>query len=213
MFRRALRFLLWPVARLLLRNLTVDNPWERFEYQAPLHVFGGGSRRDFSWYFEGESTVTIRSLEEVQEWLAGCDYAHDPHLFQEDDFWQHPRTFEHLKKGDCEDFALWAWRKLVELGYDADLVVGRCVPPESPGSRHAWIVFRRDGETFVFEPGWRDQERRIRVLADVRDQYIPEFGVGPDRKRFAFAGYLFYVRDMVSRTKRRPVEVPTAPQN
>lgn len=191
----------------------MEDPWERVEFQAPVHLFGPGSRRDFGWYLEGESAVPVRALEEVKEWHAGCEYAHDPHLFQEPDFWQHPRTLEHLRKGDCEDFALWVWRKLVELGHDADLVVGRRVPPASPETRHAWIVYRLDGQAFVFEPGWREVERSIRPLADVRNEYVPEFGVGPDRKRFAFAGYLFYIRETLNRARSRPVAISTAPQN
>src|SRR5205085_1473130 len=68
----------------------------------------------FAWYFEGQSAVTVGSVDDVCEWLLECEYVHDPELFHEPDFWQHPRTFERLRKGDCEDHALWAWRKLVE---------------------------------------------------------------------------------------------------
>src|SRR5690348_3236184 len=48
---------------------------------------------------------------------ADCEYVRDP--VHERDFWQHPKTFEQLRKGDCEDHALWAWRKLTELGISA----------------------------------------------------------------------------------------------
>ena len=42
-------------------------------------------------------------------WLLGCVYARDRDLFRNPDYWQHPCNFEGLRKGDCEDFALWAW--------------------------------------------------------------------------------------------------------
>jgi hypothetical protein len=113
--RRVLKFLLEPVLWLILRKLRVDDPWERFSHRVPLHIYGGGSRRDFSWYFEGDSAVSVQSLEEIQEWLLGCEYAHDMHLFQESDFWQHPRTFEQLRKGDCEERAEYR----SEVGVDA----------------------------------------------------------------------------------------------
>jgi hypothetical protein len=29
----------------------------------------------------------------------------------------------------------------------------------------------------------------------VKAEYIPEFGVGPDRRRFAFAGYLYFLKN------------------
>ena len=83
-----------PLSRLLMRLLPLDNPWERFASSVPLRVYGMGSRREFRWYFEGRSSVEIQSIEEVQEWLLGCEYVSDPDLFQEADFWQHPCTFE-----------------------------------------------------------------------------------------------------------------------
>jgi hypothetical protein len=100
-----------------------------------------------------------------------------------------------LRRGDCEDFALWTWRKLVELGVDADLVIGRRVPPGSENSRHAWILFRDAEDEFLFEPIVRDRPEAIRRLATVRSEYIPEFGVARDRSRFLFAGYAYFLQN------------------
>ena len=201
----------------LLRRIPVGDPWERLDTRVALAAFGSGARRDFSWYFEGESAVGVGSLEEVQGWLGGCEYASDPHLFQEPDFWQHPRTFEHLRKGDCEDFALWAWRKLVELGYDADFVVGRRAPAGGWGeesradrSRHAWVVFRREGAAYVYEPTWQAREDAVQPLAAVRERYIPEIGVGPDRRIFAFSGYLLSLRERPRRAAGASLTSPAA---
>ncbi|HEX8718203.1 MAG TPA: transglutaminase domain-containing protein [Gemmatimonadaceae bacterium] len=188
-----LRWALSPVLRLAIRLSPESDPWGHLGYVAPLKAFGSGSRKDFSWYFEGESTVEARSIAEIRAWLAGCEYESDANLFQEPDFWQHPRTFEQLRKGDCEDFALWAWRKLVEMGIDADLVVGRTMPLLEGDSRHAWIVFRKDGKEYLFEPAWRG-DTAIRPLAEVRKDYNPEFGVGANRKRFSYAGYVRYLQ-------------------
>lgn len=179
-----------PVNRLLLRLGRVPDPWERIDVVPRLALFGAGARHDFGWYFEGESAVSVRELEELQRWLGECAYDTDPTLFQEPDFWQHPRTFEQLRRGDCEDFALWAWRKLVELGYDADLVVGRCVQPPAQDSRHAWVVFRREGTEYLYEPVQGAHPGAVQPLASVRARYVPEFGVGPDRRPFTFAGWL-----------------------
>jgi hypothetical protein len=182
-----------PVNRLLLRAVKVPDPWERFDVVPRLALVGAGARHDFAWYFEGESAVAVADLAELQRWLGECAYDTDPTLFQEADFWQHPRTFEQLRRGDCEDFALWAWRKLVELGYDADLVVGRCDPAVSEhGSRHAWVLFRRDGAEYLYEPVLGERPGAVQPLADVRARYVPEFGVGPDRKSFTFAGWLHF---------------------
>jgi hypothetical protein len=196
---RAGAALLLPVRRALhhlrLRLFPVRDPWARLPYEAPLAAFGSAARRDFDWVFEGESSIAVAAFDDVIEWLAGCTYATDPHLFQEPDFWQHPRTFEHLRRGDCEDFALWAWRKMVELGMDADLVIGRRVPPTTANSRHAWILFRQEGNELLFEPARAPHADAVRPLADVRAAYIPEFGVTPARRRFLFAGYAYFLQN------------------
>jgi hypothetical protein len=178
-----------------LRLLPVRDPWTRLPLEAPLALYGDGARRGFDWYFEGESAATVTSFDELVHWLAECTYDTDRRLFHEDDFWQHPRTFEHLRRGDCEDFALWAWRKMVELGIDAELVIGRRVPPGSANSRHAWIVFREDAGEFLFEPVCRERERAVRPVSTARHEYIPEFGVASDRRRFFFAGYAYFLQN------------------
>jgi hypothetical protein len=195
MLRRVLAIVIHPFGRLALRLFPVRDPWERLPFDAPLAAYGDGARRDFSWVFEGESAVEVASLADILEWLEGCEYISDPHLFQEADFWQHPRTFEHIRRGDCEDYALWAWRKMVELEMDAELVIGRRVPPASENSRHAWIVFRQHGVEFLFEPVTRDRAAAIRPLEEVRDDYIPEFGVTATRRRFSFAGHAYFLQN------------------
>jgi len=158
-------------------------------------LFGDGARHGFDWVFEGESAVTVPDIDSLLDWLAECHYEADASLFRESDYWQHPHTFEELRRGDCEDFALWAWRKLVELGVDADLVIGRRVPPGSENSRHAWIVFRDGDDEFVLEPIVRERSTAVRAVSSVRGEYIPEFGVGRDRRRFFFAGYAYFLQN------------------
>jgi len=185
--------LLAPFANLLTRRAPIQDAWERCDYQVPPSAFGAGNLHDFGWYFEGASTVHVTSLEEVQRWLLGCEFVEDEELFNETDFWQHPHTFEQLRRGDCEDHALWAWRKLVELGLDADLVSGTVLRGSGDDVRrtgHVWVLLRNQGETLVFEAAAKAQERMLRALAEVRDHYRPEFGVDRERQRYAFNGAL-----------------------
>jgi len=203
MFRRTVALIVVPIVRLVVRLVGVSNPWERMTVQPPLRYFGWGARNDFSWYFEGSSAVAVASFEEIHAWLRGCQYTSDFELFHERDFWQHPTTFERLRAGDCEDYALWAWRKLVELGYDADLVAGRVPTPDDRVTRHAWIVFRRDGREYVYEPMRADLAAAVCPLADVREQYIPEVGVGRDRIRFTYEGFLLAYIEKAPKSSRQ----------
>lgn len=190
MIRRAFARLLRPLWELAVRHLPIDDPWERLATRPKLHMYGSGARLDFAAYLQGETIVAVGSLEEVQDWLLGCRYEHDDVLFGESDFWQHPSTFERLRAGDCEDYAVWAWRKLIELGENVDLVAGWCVREGELDGRHAWLLLRRDDVEFVFEPVARDRQQMLRPLAEVRDSYIPQFGVDRHGKRFAFSGYI-----------------------
>ncbi len=155
----------------------------------PVHAFGPGARQDFAWYFQGESAIPVRQLADVLEWLRQCEYTPDHDAYQVHDFWQHPRTFELMRRGDCEDFALWAWRKLVELGFEAHFVVGYAVVGPDSARRHAWVQFHDGGVEYLLEPCQRNEEHAIRPLEDVRHAYFPEYGVDARQERFAFAGY------------------------
>jgi hypothetical protein len=187
---RLLVRLLAPLASLLGPRAPVDDPWERSSAALPARAFGRGSVRDFRWYFERESEVRVASLDDVCDWLLGCAYVSDRELFNEADFWQHPGTFERLRQGDCEDYALWAWRKLVELGVDAELVAGRWDVTRADAGHHAWVVFREGDAEFVLEAVARTRAAMVRPLAEVRAQYRPHAAVNARFETTAFAGAL-----------------------
>src|SRR5262249_53906969 len=93
----AATLLFWPLRplwRLVLRAMPVRDAWERINHRVAAAKFGPGSTHDFAWYFEGTSSVAVSTLDDVKDWLLGCQYESDPELFQVEDFWQHPQTFE-----------------------------------------------------------------------------------------------------------------------
>lgn len=194
MIRRLFRPFWAPVDRYLARTRPVADHWERLSAAPGLRQFGPGARLDFSEYLTGSSNVDVSSVDAMRAWLLECEYASDETLFNEHDFWQHPVTFERMRAGDCEDFAIWAWRKLLELGVDADFVTGYCVKDGALDGRHAWVLFRQDGIEYLFEPGARRAERMLRRLDDVRSDYLPQFGVDRRARPFSFAGYLVVER-------------------
>lgn len=188
--KRFARWALGPLFRMVRKSWQHDDPWERLPYAAKPHAFGAGSVHPFSWYFEGESAVDVKCIDDVCAWLMECTYIRDPDLFNESDFWQHPRTFERLRQGDCEDHAIWAWRKLVELGIDAELVSGTWQPPNTSGGGHVWVRFRKDGQEFIFESVERTPERIVRAFDEAKSEYVPHAGVDRELRQHMYVGYL-----------------------
>lgn len=188
---KILRWLLTPIYHLVLLLLPPGDDWEELPVHPPFWRFGAGSRHRFSWYFEGKSSVTVTSIDEMLTWLGSCRYVGDKELFQEDDFWQHPRTFERLKEGDCEDFALWAWRKLTELGIPARLFIGKLVEGGQGSTHtHAWVVFTTAEGEFLLEPAAGSPDAAVRPIAEVRDRYRPHVSVDAAYRTHAYTGQL-----------------------
>ena len=109
--------------------------------RVPASVFGPGSRQPFADYFAGESCVHVRSIDDIVAFLQTCEYVSDIELFHKPDFWQHPRDFEKLRRGDCADFALWAWRKLAELGIAHEVIAHEI----GAGTEGAAVACHHDG--------------------------------------------------------------------
>jgi predicted transglutaminase-like cysteine proteinase len=89
-----------------------ENSWGSVHKHVPLRFFGIGCKQDFAVYFDRTSSVQVKKLDDVLDWLFSCKYVTDSMSQGVLDHWQHPVDFESSKAGDCEDHALWAWRKL-----------------------------------------------------------------------------------------------------
>ena len=204
--RRLLWHLLRPIFYWSVDRFSWES-WERLAHPIPYWRFAPGSRHDFRWYFEGVSDVSVRSVDQICDWLLGCEYGRDPDLFNEPDFWQHPCTFEQLRRGDCEDHALWAWRKLVELNIPAELYIGHWrSSPEGEGGTHAWVVCTIDGKEVLLEATAHSRERMIRSLDEARAEYSPYFAVNGEFQTAAFGGYMQYLKSTRATHGTRSVE-------
>jgi hypothetical protein len=167
-----------------------DSPWERVPMDVPTTAFGPGSRCQFSEYFEGTSRVPASSIDDIVGWLGSCEYVSDREQFHEPDLWQQPCAFEQRRRGDCEDFALWTWRKLIEIGIEAEFFVGRVLCSDQPAidRQHAWVMYRHGHDAYLFEPAARDRQRMIQPWSIVKDDYVPHFAVDHRLITSAFAG-------------------------
>ncbi len=176
--------------------LPPTGPWKRTKAIVPKNFFGAGAKKDFSWYFEGESKVKVEDVVEACKWLADCKYVSDKELFMEDDFWQHPITFENIRQGDCDDHALWIWRKLNELGYICELVVGKFTLQEEEHRKnlrdnitgHAWVIYKnklRD-EWYLIETTEKNPNKMLLTAEGSSKLYIPEYSIDGQFNTYKF---------------------------
>jgi hypothetical protein len=163
-----LRFAL-PALRLAWRYVGDGDPWQSLPHDLPMAMYGEGNlAEDFRCYLEGPSRVGVRSIRTLCAWLRRCKYQSDWRLFGRRDYWQYPAGFEELRRGDCEDHALWAWRKLIELGHEAELMVGRRDSQAANEDWHAWVVFSENGSRFLLEATSKSQPEMIRPCTKQR---------------------------------------------
>jgi hypothetical protein len=199
--------LFWPWMRLAWHYVYDRDAWRTLPHDVPLSCFGSGCEREFHWYLDGESQVRVHCVDDVCAWLAGCEKQSDQDLFQVPDFWQHPRTFEQVRKGDCEDHALWAWRKLIELGYEVELMVGYWLPlGRDTESFHAWVVYGTGEERFLLESIRADASRMVRPLGEAHAEYVPHFSVDHHLLRRVYAGSVSSGRERREQREQREAE-------
>jgi len=163
---------------LMVHHYQLPLTYEREAARVHPTQFGAGSRRPFTHYLDGASRVPVQSVADICRWLQQCEYVRDADLFNQKDVWQHPGEFEAWQKGDCEDHALWAWRKLKELNIPAEFVVGRMVWGDEsiPAGAHAWVVYRENGRSYILESTYK-QRPLIYPLDELSARYTPWFSV------------------------------------
>lgn len=160
-------------------------PWSKKAIPIAPKYFGPGSQHSFNWYLQRDSAVAARSIGEICRWLHACAYMTDLDQFRMIDYWQHPIEFERTRQGDCEDHALWAWRKLIELGYAAEFMVGTSYRHNRSGEYHAWVVFTRKDRRYLLEAAYK-QAQMIAPLLEVQRLYNPDFGVDQQLQTYSY---------------------------
>jgi Bacterial transglutaminase-like cysteine proteinase BTLCP len=126
-------------------------------------------------YVNHPLTVACNSMQDVRRFLIGCEYVSDQELFGKNDYWQPPEEFEQRKKGDCEDFALWTWRQLLAMGYEARFIGGSC---GRYGDGHAWVEYSQSGKWFLLEPLYSRMGGKMPRLSTWK--YVPQYSVSWD---------------------------------
>jgi Bacterial transglutaminase-like cysteine proteinase BTLCP len=125
--------------------------------------------------------VHCSDLEDIRKFIVGCRYVSDQEQFGKKDYWMPPEQFEVTKKGDCEDFALWVWRQLMTMGYQARIVFGRS---GRYGEGHSWVMFQANGKHYLLEPIACWFGKKLARLSTVR--YRPEFSIEFDGDKIRY---------------------------
>jgi len=99
-------------------------------------------------YLDCNVNYYFKNLKELQAFLATCSYVSDSDQYKIEDYWSTPNDFESKKKGDCEDFALYTWRQLLHMEYDARFVLGNVGKDKG----HAWCTAVIKGKNYIIEP-------------------------------------------------------------
>ena len=121
------------------------------------------------------------SFEEMRSLLATCQGASKKKEHAKHDHWQAPDEFEETRTGNCVDYAQWAWRQLVDMGYRARVAGGKC---GMYGEGHAWVTFEKDGKFFLLEPQLALLGSRMPRISTLR--YHPAISVGWDGHKVSY---------------------------
>jgi transglutaminase superfamily protein len=135
-------------------------------------------------------SVKCENIHDIRKFLRECHYEYDIDQFGKDDYWLPPEEFEKTKKGDCEDYSLWVWRQLMNLGYKCRFVAGHS---GKYGNGHAWVTLQKDGKDYLVEPLIGSCFKRLPRLNMIR--YEPETSVEWDGEK------LYYFKHKVPESK------------
>ena len=166
----------------------VRDPWERLDVGIPPRYFGEAAP-DWTAVLRAPTSVSVTSLADVLAFLNGCRATAAPPA-DVPPTWPPLEAFEAHQAGNCTGHALWAWRRLVDLGFAPTLVVGRTRPFTRSAGRHAWVLFASEGTEYLLEAVAKTDEQLLRPLAMVRENYRPEVGVTAEGRTVGFAGLL-----------------------
>ena len=155
----------------------------------------------FGRFLSQPLTQRCSSLEEVRAFLRTCRYTSDQRQFGKDDYWCPPEHFEISRRGDCEDFSLWTWRQLIDLGYECRFVAGSA---GFYGTGHAWLTLKIDGRYYLLEPQARRSKKLPRLVVA---GYNPVFSV-----EWADGRAKFYEHEATRRYERIATYVKLGPE-
>ncbi|MFT5387140.1 MAG: hypothetical protein ACI9F2_000154 [Lysobacterales bacterium] len=129
-----------------------------------------GKKRPANAYFVGFTPFyTDKSWVPLMALSARVQYMRDDVVDVNNDVWQTSVETYFEQWGDCEDHAVFLADWLMELGYDARVVIGTV---DAQG--HAWVVLYQDDKEYLLEATNKISRRRF-PLVKLHPEYQPAF--------------------------------------
>jgi hypothetical protein len=122
---------------------------------------------DFKHYFPNGFLLGFKPYEIKSIWLAleyirtRLKYQLDTKFFKRPEIWQTSKQSFVRLRGDCEDSSILLADWLINLGYDARVVIGEAKDKQGKFSGHAWVVLFKDGKEYLLES---TSKRKIKQL-------------------------------------------------
>lgn len=132
-------------------------------------------------YVSRPLTVECSSIVDVWKFLRTCRMVSDEKQFGREDYWQPPDEFEKTKKGDCDCFAFWTWRQLLNMHKDARIVFG--ITGARP-TGHAWVQYCERDRCFLVDPTLWPLGLRIPRFTTLF--YVPRYSVSWDGSKLRY---------------------------
>jgi hypothetical protein len=135
----------------------------------------------FGRYVARPLQINCVSLQELRTFLTGCKQASDKETFGKSDYWLPPDEFEKTRQGDCDEFALWTWRQLMQMGYKSRFVAGLFGRYRAG---HAWVTFEYQGKAYIADGTRAPLGMNLPRLQTLK--YHPIYSVEWDGKNILF---------------------------
>lgn len=171
-------------------NTTHNNLWKWQYKDIPNNFFGPGCKHSFEHYVSGESNIDVNNLDQLCDWLATCDYVADIIKHGKHDYWTHPDDFERERSGDCEDFALWAWRKLKQMNLSAEFMVGKLIQPDGRIENHAWLMLIENDNRIILETTAKNKQTMLKPFEQYHPYYLPFAAVTAEFRKKAYTSLI-----------------------
>lgn len=114
--------------------------------------------------------VQLSIVEAVNRQVNSMEYATDPQVWGQRDYWASPQEFYRRGVGDCEDFVLAKYHQLTRQGIDAERLSLAYVKRAEDYASHMVLLYEEQGRYWVLD----NFEQKLKQV-DARSDLLPVY--------------------------------------